>query len=38
MSAGGKATLRAHGRFVGKRFADLPNIVWGLAGDNASLA
>jgi hypothetical protein len=33
MKAGGKANLRAYGRFVGKRFADLPNIIWGLGGD-----
>jgi hypothetical protein len=33
MKAGGKANLRAYGRFVGKRFRDLPNVVWALAGD-----
>lgn len=33
MKAGGKANLRSYGRFVGKRFKDLPNIVWVLGGD-----
>ena len=33
IKAGGRATLRAYGRFVGKRFADLPNIVWLIGGD-----
>jgi hypothetical protein len=33
MKAGGKASLRSYGRFVGKRFKDLPNIVWVLGGD-----
>ena len=31
--AGGREKLRAYGRFVGKRFKDLPNIVWMLGGD-----
>jgi len=31
--AGGREKLRAYGRFVGKRFRDLPNIVWMLGGD-----
>ena len=33
MKAGGKAKLHSYGRFVGKRFKDLPNIVWVLGGD-----
>lgn len=33
LRAGGKDKLRAYGRFVGKRFRDLPNIVWMLGGD-----
>ena len=33
IKAGGKEKLRAYGRFVGKRFRDLPNIVWMLGGD-----
>jgi hypothetical protein len=33
MKASGKANLRDYGRFVGKRFADLRNIVWALGGD-----
>jgi hypothetical protein len=33
MKAGGKANLRNYGRFVGKRFKDLPNIVWAVGGD-----
>jgi hypothetical protein len=33
IKAGGKEKLRAYGRFVGKRFKDLPNIVWMLGGD-----
>jgi hypothetical protein len=33
MKGGGKQTLRAYGQFVGKRFKDLPNIVWLLGGD-----
>jgi len=31
--AGGRASLRSYGRFVGKRFKDLPNIVWVMGGD-----
>jgi hypothetical protein len=33
MKASGKANLRAYGRFVGKRFSNLPNIVWAVGGD-----
>jgi hypothetical protein len=33
LKANGKATVRAYGRFVGKRFKDLPNVVWVLGGD-----
>ena len=33
IKAGGREKLRAYGRFVGKRFKDLPNIVWMLGGD-----
>jgi hypothetical protein len=33
MKASGRAALRSYGRFVGKRFKDLPNIVWVLGGD-----
>jgi hypothetical protein len=33
MKASGRATLRRYGRFVGKRFTDLPNIVWVVGGD-----
>jgi len=33
IKAGGKEKLRAYGRFVGRRFKDLPNIVWMLGGD-----
>jgi hypothetical protein len=33
MKAGGRAKLRAYGRFVGERFKDLPNIVWVMGGD-----
>jgi hypothetical protein len=33
MKASGKANLRAYGRFVAKRFRDLPNIVWVVGGD-----
>jgi hypothetical protein len=33
MQAGGKEKLRAYGRFVGRQFKDLPNIVWLLGGD-----
>ena len=33
MKAGGKPKLHSYGRFVGKRFKDLPNIVWVLGGD-----
>ena len=31
--AGGEEKLRAYGNFVGKRFKDLPNIVWIAGGD-----
>jgi hypothetical protein len=33
MQAVGRDKLRAYGRFVGKRFQDLPNIVWVMGGD-----
>jgi hypothetical protein len=33
MMASGKQAVRNYGRFVGKRFRDLPNIVWVLGGD-----
>lgn len=33
IKAGGKEKLRAYGRFVGRQFRDLPNIVWMLGGD-----
>lgn len=33
IKAGGREKLRAYGRFVGKRFKDLPNIVWMVGGD-----
>ena len=33
MKASGKESLRSYGRFVGKRFKDLPNIVWVMGGD-----
>jgi Protein of unknown function (DUF4038)/Putative collagen-binding domain of a collagenase len=33
IKAGGREKLRAYGRFVGRRFKDLPNIVWMLGGD-----
>jgi hypothetical protein len=33
MKAGGRASLRAYGRFIGERFKDLPNIVWMMGGD-----
>jgi len=33
IKAGGREKLRAYGRFVGKRFKDLPNIIWMLGGD-----
>ena len=33
MKDGGRARLRAYGRFVGERFKDLPNIVWVMGGD-----
>jgi hypothetical protein len=33
IKAGGKEKLRTYGRFVGRRFKDLPNIVWLLGGD-----
>jgi Protein of unknown function (DUF4038) len=31
----GREALRGYGRFVGRRFKDLPNIVWMLGGDYA---
>jgi hypothetical protein len=33
LKANGKARVRAYGQFIGKRFRDLPNIVWVLGGD-----
>jgi len=33
MKAGGKQRLRAYAHFIGKRFHDLPNIIWLLGGD-----
>ncbi len=33
MKAGGPEKLRAYGRFVAERFADLSNIVWVMGGD-----
>jgi hypothetical protein len=33
IKAGGRAALRQYGRFVGRRFKDLPNIVWVMGGD-----
>jgi hypothetical protein len=33
IEASGKAKLHAYGRFVGRRFRDLPNIVWVVGGD-----
>jgi hypothetical protein len=33
MKAAGRASLRGYGQFVGRRFKDLPNIVWVLGGD-----
>jgi hypothetical protein len=33
IKAGGRDKLRAYGRFVGRRFRDLSNIVWMLGGD-----
>ncbi len=33
MKSSGKESLRKYGRFVGKRFKDLPNIVWVMGGD-----
>jgi hypothetical protein len=35
ISAAGPAALREYGRFVGRRFKDLPNVVWMLGGDFA---
>lgn len=35
IKAAGPTALRRYGRFVGERFADLPNIVWMLGGDFA---
>ena len=33
IKAGGREKLRAYGRYVGKRFRDLPNLVWMMGGD-----
>ncbi|MGD0696144.1 MAG: DUF4038 domain-containing protein [Terriglobia bacterium] len=33
IKAGGREKLHTYGRFVGRRFKDLPNIVWMLGGD-----
>ncbi len=33
IKAGGREKLRAYGRFVGRRFRDLPNLVWMVGGD-----
>jgi len=33
MKATGKGNLHRYGRFVGKRFKDLPNLVWVMGGD-----
>jgi Protein of unknown function (DUF4038)/Putative collagen-binding domain of a collagenase len=33
IKAGGPEKLRAYGRYVGRKFRDLPNIVWMLGGD-----
>ena len=33
IKAGGREKLRAYGTYIGKRFKDLPNIVWMLGGD-----
>jgi hypothetical protein len=33
IQTGGKARLRSYGRFIGRRFRDLPNLVWLLGGD-----
>ena len=33
IKAGGPEKLRAYGRYVGKKFRDLPNIVWMMGGD-----
>ena len=33
MMASGRESLRGYGRFVAKRFRDLPNIVWVMGGD-----
>ncbi|MGD0223294.1 MAG: DUF4038 domain-containing protein [Terriglobia bacterium] len=33
IKAGGREKLRAYGTYIGKRFKDLPNIVWILGGD-----
>jgi len=33
MKASGKESLKHYGRFVGRRFRDLPNIVWVMGGD-----
>lgn len=35
IQAGGAKKLEAYGRYIGKRFADLPNIVWMVGGDYA---
>jgi hypothetical protein len=33
LKAAGKERVRGYGRFVGRRFKDLPNLVWAVAGD-----
>jgi hypothetical protein len=33
LKAGGKAKLRTYGSFIGRRFRNIPNIVWILGGD-----
>jgi hypothetical protein len=33
IKSGGKDKLHVYGRFVGRRFKDLPNVVWLLGGD-----
>jgi hypothetical protein len=34
MAAAGPAALEAYGQYVGRRFRDLPNIIWVLGGDH----
>jgi hypothetical protein len=33
IKAGGREKIQAYGRFVGRKFRDLPNLVWMLGGD-----